>query len=686
MADVITRFKLETTQYDSKLRDTSKALADYTRQATLAGKEFDKFTKENVEAARSFGNIATSATNSKDKITELVSAFNDVAKVYNNLTKEQQQSDFGKALGESMQKLSGRIREAKAELNSTPGLLEQLKEKFVINIDAIKLFNVGLSAAKGALDVAKEAFFNNETQLDDWNRTVESAESVYTGFLDALNTGDISGFIKNIDDIVNAAKDAYNALDALNTFNAFNQINVERTRTGMTEAIADYRGGKGSKDSVTAAGEAYKKELEERKKLERQAYIEAVGKVAAQRGVSKQDLLTALSGSYGSYESLKAIPMSGKETRYTPGGMFGGSIAYDVEVPANRQEKLAAALRRLNDTELQSLQALGAQAERTGNEIAQVDKQLTRVLNGRNGGGGGGGSTTTVKTSVPKEITEMQSNQQRINELTQEYVKISDQSTQEVIDRQAAIREEIRLLEERNAKMKLYQEQAQGRFLGGDVQTTGLTSEGFRGFAAADLSVPGISFEKNNKTDKSNKQEKDIGENMSKLASGLSTLTSGIESLGFEIPDGVKQFIGAIQGIASIIQGVQTVISVFQTSSMTANTAAIIANTAALTANSATRLIPFLANSGIVPHAAGSRFIEGNTFSGDNIFAGGAFVNAGELVLNKAHQNALANQLSGGGLSQLQLEAIVTGEDLRFVINSNGRRTGRGEIVTTNFR
>ena len=596
----------------------------------------------------------------------------------------QQQSDFGKALGESMQNLSGRIREAKAELNSTPGLLEKLKEKFVINIDAIKLFNVGLSAAKGALDVAKEAFFNNETQLDDWNRTVESAESVYTGFLDALNTGDISGFIKHIDDIVNAAKDAYNALDALNTFNAFNQINVERTRTGMTEAIADYRGGKGSKDSVTAAGEAYKKELEERKKLERQAYIEAVGKVAAQRGVSKQDLLTALSGSYGSYESLKAIPMSGKETRYTPGGMFGGSIAYDVEVPANRQEKLASALRRLNDTELQSLQALGAQAERTGNEIASVDKQLTRVLNGRQGGGGGG--TTTVKTSAPKEITEMQSNQQRINELTQEYVNISDKSTQEVIDRQAAIREEIYLLEERNSKLKLYQEQAQGRFMGGEVQTSGLTGEGFRGFAAADLSVPGISFEKNNKTDKTNKQEKDIGESTSKLASGLSTLTSGIESLGFEIPDGVKQFIGAIQGISSIIQGVQTVISVFQTSSMTANTAAIIANTAALTVNNATRFFPLLANSGIVPHAAGSRFIEGNTFSGDNIFAGGAFVNAGELVLNKAHQNALANQLSGGGLSQLHLEATVTGEDLRFVINSNGRRTGRGEIVTTNFR
>ena len=60
MADVITRFKLETTQYDSKLRDASKGLADITRQASLAGNEFGKFTQKSVESARALGNIQTS--------------------------------------------------------------------------------------------------------------------------------------------------------------------------------------------------------------------------------------------------------------------------------------------------------------------------------------------------------------------------------------------------------------------------------------------------------------------------------------------------------------------------------------------------------------------------------------------------------------------------------------------------
>ena len=71
MADVITRFKLETTQFDSKLRDSAKSLADLTGKLMIAGKDFDRFASKNVDAAKALGNIAPSATNAKDKLKEL---------------------------------------------------------------------------------------------------------------------------------------------------------------------------------------------------------------------------------------------------------------------------------------------------------------------------------------------------------------------------------------------------------------------------------------------------------------------------------------------------------------------------------------------------------------------------------------------------------------------------------------
>ena len=114
--DVITRFKLETTQFDSKIKNAAKELSDIAKTAKGAGADFNRFTQQNMAAARALGTIATSSTNAKDRAKELVGAFNDVARSYNQLTKEQQQSDFGKAMSQSLTQLQQRIRETKEEM------------------------------------------------------------------------------------------------------------------------------------------------------------------------------------------------------------------------------------------------------------------------------------------------------------------------------------------------------------------------------------------------------------------------------------------------------------------------------------------------------------------------------------------------------------------------------------------
>ena len=129
MADVITRFKLETTQFDSKLRDAAKGLQEVTRVAQTGGKDFVNFSQKAVESARALGQTASGATNAKDKVRDLVGAFNDAAKAYNNLTQAQQQSDFGKELSNSLIQLQQRIKEAKEELYGLGDAVEQVKGK-----------------------------------------------------------------------------------------------------------------------------------------------------------------------------------------------------------------------------------------------------------------------------------------------------------------------------------------------------------------------------------------------------------------------------------------------------------------------------------------------------------------------------------------------------------------------------
>ena len=96
------------------------------------------------------------------------------------------------------------------------------------------------------------------------------------------------------------------------------------------------------------------------------------------------------------------------------------------------------------------------------------------------------------------------------------------------------------------------------------------------------------------------------------------------------------------------------------------------------------KLLPFMARGGIVPKAAGGYLIGGNSYSGDNVFAGNAWVNSGELVLNKSQQNNLASMITeaesrghgGNGLAR------VSGEQIWIALNAYTKRSGKGELLT----
>ena len=74
--------------------------------------------------------------------------------------------------------------------------------------------------------------------------------------------------------------------------------------------------------------------------------------------------------------------------------------------------------------------------------------------------------------------------------------------------------------------------------------------------------------------------------------------------------------------------------------------------------------------------------VKGNSYSGDNIYGGpDAMVNAGELVLTKAQQNTLAQNLQNDG-GTVNVVGRVVGEDIFLSADRYARRSGRGSILT----
>lgn len=231
MADSILRLKVDSNEYDSKVKRASQGILELERTIREAGESFLATWKDEQEFAKGLGQMETVSKTARGKIAELTGAFTEMSMVYKRMTDEEKNSPFGQALKNSLDQLKTRIDQTKKDLEDvnkeldntnkegkdTSSLLDQLASKFGVSTKTLTTWGVAIAGAGASLKVAKDAFFASEQNLDDWNRMVYSSQSTYEAFLTSLNTGDVSGFLNRINTIVQAAQEAYNAIDDLQT-------------------------------------------------------------------------------------------------------------------------------------------------------------------------------------------------------------------------------------------------------------------------------------------------------------------------------------------------------------------------------------------------------------------------------------------------------------------------------------
>ena len=271
-SDIISRLKLESGEFDAKIKRAGQELMAYSEHCKKLGLQMGFANRDAIEFAKSLGNMSTVSNTARGKVSELTEAFTNLKVMYNKLSDSEKNNQFGKALASSLDQLKVRINEAKADLaevnkelcntsttgQQTGGILDSLAGKFGISTKALMGWGAAIAAGKVALDVAKDAFFASEQNIDDWGRTVESSKMLYEGFLNALNTGDIGGYLQNMGNIVQAARDAYNELDRLGTMKTINAPSTSGRQTEITRLQGMLRSGR-AVDSLTG-GKSYAKD------------------------------------------------------------------------------------------------------------------------------------------------------------------------------------------------------------------------------------------------------------------------------------------------------------------------------------------------------------------------------------------------------------------------------------------
>ena len=684
MADSIVRLVVNSSEYDQKLKRAAEGLTRYADECRKVGGTMEVVEKDTLEYVRALGQMDTVSRTATGKLSEMKKTFTELSVVYNKMTAEEKQSPFGQALSQSLDQLKVRINDSKTELNEVNqslvgggGLKDALNgvaSQFGMNIEQLTKFGGVLGATSVALKTAKDAFFASETNVDNWGRTVAASEGIYDSFLQTLNNGDFSGFLSRIGEVISKAHDAYNALDELNT--RMTIINPERTRlqARSTELKAIIRRqGAGSEAGVAAKDELRQVEgmLSQAFKTESQLNMNAfkaqVDKKLADAGIKlgkkDYDFLMRTFSSDASFMAMKRGAKGSQGSDYIAGGSYdeGSTYKYDTR---NMNQKLLDLF--TDEWRKENSALLNAAFSAKGAAASTMLSDARYLKEGGGGSGGGGGRGGSIKT----DQTELQKNQQTINELTQEYVNISDNANEATRARQEEIRQEIQLLEQRNNLLKLYAEQAQGKLQGGDVQTTGLGSGSFWG-SFKDMKIEGLSEDQMEKVRKGMASMNQTANDSKKSFQGAASAVSAMGNALGSIKDPGVQIMGMIgQAIASIALG-------FAQASAKEGKGGIWYWIAATAAGLATMVATISSIHSATGYAQGG-IVQGNSYSGDNLYGGpDAMVNAGELVLTKAQQSTLASQLQGGGLQNMNIAGRIKGTDIILSIDRSLKLEGK---------
>lgn len=704
MANSLLKLTVESSEYDAKLKKAADGIRHLADVAHKSGGDLTGLEKAELDYIKALGDMETKSRSAAGQVRELESTYKELKVVYDQLNDVEKADEGGKALAASLETLKQRAQDARRGLddaskslqeNADAGkedssVLAQLASKFTVNIDALKLFDIGLQAAKAALDVAKDAFFASETNVDEWGRTLRSADGIYQSFLQSLNTGDFSGFLNNIGQVTQAAREAYNALDELGT--RMTIINPERAKlqARQQELRAEIRrNGADSEVGKAALAELKKIEplLSKSYKTESQMNYAAFEKLVRERlaegGInlnqkSFNDFMKTFSND-AAFQSLRKNARGSLTTEMTGNAYNPNAVMTRRTVDTrNTEQKLLDLFtdewRKANSGYLAA--SFSAQGAAASNMLGN-----SRYMKTASGGGSGGGRGTNAPTYQPGSLAEALADVQKYTKLWQD---AGDAVRDSFLPQVIAAEERARKMKEDMAWAK---DLAMGKYSGQGDFTKGLSDARSVRFNTtlddmvrdgkdvaksgtmllSDKAMAVVTKQIKEATKPQKKEEKSAVEVFGQMNQGINQIVGGIEGLGITIPEELSGILGGINSMLSVLQGITILVQGIA---------------AMKEIGTFLGIIPGMARSGIVPHAANGYYVPGNHYSND---VTPVMANAGELILNKAAQGNIASQLNGGW-DNLNLTATIRGEQIRLAVNNNGKRTGRGEMVQTNRR
>lgn len=707
MADSILRLKISSDEYDNKLKRAAEGLQRYADECRKAGGTLEHLDDGVLEYTKSLGNMETVSKTAKGSVNEMTKAFTELSVQYNKLTDEEKSAPFGQALAGSLDTLKGRIQDGRSELteiskslNGGGGLkdaLDAVAGKFGLSTDLITKFGGVVGVTTTALKVAKDAFLQSESNIDEWGRTLKGAEGAYDVFLQTLNNGNWSGFFSNLSQAITGARDLYDAFDRLNSIKANNAVAIATTQAEIQQLRLLKQQGQDVDDKIKAATDRLAT-------LQAQSANAGINAGRTQIANTLRNGVNSIGGAqindatlnrvadniskqgqaYFDYMKRRASELEkrGMVTRtQTINDSQGGTYerqykVFDISALSQEQQKQYAIAKVVTERETEIQKGLSVWSQAVQEQTSATREQFKGNRYALQGSGSSGGSSSSgAGTTAPAYAADSIAAQSAlVSELTKKWNEAGE--TMRTSYLYELIQAENKLKEMKDEQSGL-RNQEQARLDMKPIQVDALN--------ISDSLMPTL---------ESIQQQLDANP----LVIHVETVTKDIIAITktaqttAKVVGSIGQAFNAIEDpaarVASTVAMAIANVALAYSEAMAKdvpnkfNLWTFIPAVAAATIQMAATIASIHSATG---YAHGG-MIKGNSYSGDNI--GGLVdgsqlvgLNAGEIVLNQAQQSNVASALQSGVGGNLNLHGVIKGEDILITADRSARRQGKGELV-----
>ena len=554
--------------------------------------------------------------------------------------------------------------------------LKELAKSLGLSSSKIAKLTSTVSIGSAAVKIASDVFFASETNCDNLGKAIEGARGAYDLFIQTISNGDWSNFLIHLNEAIQGSRDLFDALDRLDSIKSNNAAAIAIKQRD----VQDLRLRKQNGEDVDALLEKATADLA---RLQSQgveagmdAGIKQMVNTLRNAGIDEQISATLadelLKGGQDAFDKYAAqyseLKAKGTvtETKSQVGG-FGYTSYYEdsdfkIETLSKQEQDLYRIAAAITEREATLQEGIATYATAVAQGQSDLREEFRNNRYAQQGGkSGGSGGSTKVTGLTDAQIAK------NVADATEEMQRLIDQWI-ELDDRAGSVNDVLLILNSENSLTEFAEEADEeldklvARMTETQNATKRLTAEwntmqaGFRDQA-------------------------------------IDSTIGAVSSLGDAIGGTTGSIIKLVAAQAQqVVQGISTIASMKAQEDAAYGEMTAELGAAAAGAMKAHSWIPFVGVAmGIgfvasmvaalmsLPKFAGGGLVGGTSYSGDTQLAS---VNSGELILNKAQQNSLANELQSGNTQPLRLSARMSGTDILFAINNALASEGKGQLIT----